>query len=268
MKKFFFGILILGFIAGCGDRKNEYVGNAPDSLSMFVPGEVKIQSNENFSLVMSAKDSLFILGNRPPGQTIYLLNNETGQYWKCRTGSNQTYFEELSGGEWELTPTLPQPDTLKRFDISYSTSGKFRYDLVKKERITDSLFVEQIDQQIKLSGYIDTLLSYDDAFLADSVIGDSLPAITTIHIPGQEAFVITYSYMESLSGPQMMIINNRIFPLTGPCSYEYVYPFQIDNRFFIQTGSSCCECGWVIDQVFEVSGESLILVFQDDSYST
>lgn len=267
-KTLIFGVVALA-VSGCGDRKTE-TGRMDDSgrSSMFSPGKVTIRQEKAFSLLLNAKDSLYIIGSAPSGRTAYLLNNESGDFWKCETGDSIAYFEELSGIDWTLTSLTPQPDTLMRFDLSFLASEEFQYELVGKQAVSEAAFVKDIDRQIKLSGYIDTLLAYDDAFVTDTLVADSLPAISRINIPGQEVFLVTYSYMRSLPGPRLLIINNKVFPATGPCSYEYFYPFRIGDRFFLQTGSSCCECGWVIDQVFEIADNALFLVFQDDSYST
>jgi len=260
-------IIVMAF-SGCGDRKAESVRRRSGEDSMFAPGRVEIRQENRFALLLNVKDSLYIIGRVDSGQTAYLLNNETGDYLKCTTGDSLTYFEELSGVNWTLTPLSPQPGSLERFDLCYLESSAFQYRPVEKIAVADAEFVSDLDQQIKISGYIDTLLAYDDAFVTDSLVADSLPSIARIDIPGQEAFVVSYSYMGHLSGPRLAIINNKVFPATGPCSYEYFYPFRIGDRFFIQTGSSCCECGWVIDQVFEIANNALFLVFQDDSYST
>jgi hypothetical protein len=267
MKKLGFYIIIT-VILGCSDKKTETVTEMPANYhSRFLPQKVVQKAEESFALTFNAKDSLFIIGDLAKGNTVFLLNNETGEYRRAQTGETQIYFEEISNIHWHLTPVLPQPDLKTRFDLAFAHNNQINFQLIGNMMVNDSTVIADIDYEIKLSGFIDTLMAYDDKFPTDYVIGLYSPKIIKINFPEDEAFVVTYSYVDSIPGPRMIIINNKIFPLTGPCSYQHVYPFRINGRNFIQTGSTCCECDWVIDQVFEIINDSIVLAFQDDSYS-
>jgi hypothetical protein len=268
MKKPGLYFCLIIFLLSCGDKKAETVSELPKNYrSRFMPKKVVQQAEESFALTLNVKDSLFVIGDRDKGKNIFLLNNETGDYCQAQTGEPQIYFEEISDVHWQLTPILPQPSRNSRYDLAFAHPEHINFQLIGNTTIRDPILIADIDKEIKLSGFIDTLLAYDDKPPTDSVVGMYKPKITKINFPGEDAYVVTYSYVDSIPGPRMLILNNNIFPLTGPCSYQHVYPFRINGRNFIQTGSSCCECGWVIDQVFEIIGDQVVLAFQDDSYS-
>jgi hypothetical protein len=268
MKKLGLCCMIIYFLVSCGDKKIETAHKLPVNYhSRFMPQKVVQKADESFALTLNVKDSLFVIGEHDKGKNIFLLNNETGEYCQAQTGQPQIYFEEISDIHWQLTPVLPQPGTNLRYDLAFTHPGLINFQLIGNIPVRDSVLIADIDREIKLSGFIDTLLAYDDKPPTDSIVGMLKPRIVKIYLPEEEAYVVTYSYVDSIPGPRMFILNNNIFPLTGPCSYQHVYPFLINGRIFIQTGSSCCECGWVIDQVFEIINGQLYLAFQDDSYS-
>lgn len=267
MLKLLFLYIVLFVLAGCSDKKSEKNTPLSSDYSGLIPGKVGQQLDEAFALTFVANDSIFLIGEYEPDRTVFLLNNEKGDIYRAKTGSQQVYYEKLLDIHWELTALKPQPKTETRLDLAFANENKINFKATPAIAITDSLFIANIHREIKLSGLIDTLLSYDDEFPSDSLVGIYKPKIAKMDCQVGEAYVVTYSYVDSLPGPRMVILNNCIFPLTGPCSYQQIYPFQINDRCFIQTGSTCCECGWVIDQVFEIKKDEVVLVFQDDSYS-
>lgn len=261
---------ILIFLFACGDKRSEQATEVfipEDYHSRFTPQKVIQQIEPGFSLTFKLNDALYLIGSRKQGNDTYLLNNELGKVWKSNTGEDLEYFEKLSDVNWSLTKINDQPEQEIRYDLAFTTNDSFQYQQIPSEIINDSTFINDIDKEIKLSGYIDTLLAYDDKFPNDFVIGKRKPKITRFKLPNGEALIVTYIYLEAVPGPRMIILNNMIYPLTGPCSYQHAYPFRINNRLFIQTGSNCCECGWIIDQVFEITNDEVVLAFQDDSYS-
>jgi hypothetical protein len=268
MNKITLYLIIVSALFSCGDKKSETAVELPPNYhSRFVPKKVIQNTDKAFALTLNVKDSVFVIGDRDTGKNIYLLNNETGDFCNAKTGNPQIYYEEISDIHWQLTPVIPQPQLKTRYDLVFAHNEKINFQLIGNSVLADQNLIADIHNEIKLSGFIDTLLAYDDEFPTDSIIGTNMPKIVKIDFPNDDAYVVTYSYVDSVPGPRMIIINNNIFPLTGPCSYQHVYPFQINGRKFIQTGSSCCECDWVIDQVFEIVDDTIILVFQDDSYS-
>jgi hypothetical protein len=69
-------------------------------------------------------------------------------------------------------------------------------------------------------------------------------------------------------GPRLAILENRkVIPLTAPCSYKYLYVYKFKGKKYIQTGSSCCDCGYVGDQIFLMEKDDIKLVFEDYSFS-
>jgi hypothetical protein len=61
--------------------------------------------------------------------------------------------------------------------------------------------------------------------------------------------------------------NRKVIPLTAPCSYKQLFVYEFKGNAYIQTGSSCCDCGYVGDQIFEVGKDEIKLVFEDYSFS-
>lgn len=258
-------IFICSLFVACGVKKSEQSPPPTAEQPEAIEAETAFKPGDIFSLTFNLNDTIFVIGKLPLNETIYLLNNEDGSSWKCTAYAHRDYFEEIN---YQLTMVSPQPPADQRFDIAYAGDSFNNYHTLEKKTIHDERLILKYDSLVKNARLIESLFTQENSFFPDSVISNQTPTLRQLNIPDRRVFIIDYSFYERFSGPRFLMLDNLIFSLTGPCSYEFLFPYQLNGKIYLQTGSTCCDCGWVIDQIFEVSTDSIYLVFQDDSYST
>jgi len=150
---------------------------------------------------------------------------------------------------------------------------------VKWPKITQ---VEDARKQEELAVKIDLKKNYKDAFEgldgglnAYFIFIADLPDIWEFQFNSQTHYIVSYPISmyegdkEKRYSACFLLSPTEQYPLTGPCSF-YGLPdiFEMDGNLYLQSGSSCCECGIIVGQLFEFNGKELNAVLEDGSWST
>jgi hypothetical protein len=91
-----------------------------------------------------------------------------------------------------------------------------------------------------------------------------------VSMPGQKFLIASFEYSNEnlgVSGPRLLVINDRVYPLTGWCSYQTLNVFRLEGQYYIQSGSCCCNCGITIMELFRITPEGPMVVLSDESLS-
>jgi hypothetical protein len=141
------------------------------------------------------------------------------------------------------------------------------------EEITAKKRVQSLDKLVRNKNVLEKLRT--KAGMAwDYKLSRDLPMVHRYPIPKMETFIVAYKTLLSdegdldlLAGPRAIIINNIAYPLTGWCSYPYMRTFRLDEEYYLESGSHCCECGITIKELFKIKQTGPVEVHSDGSLS-
>jgi hypothetical protein len=256
MKNLFLFISVLCII-GCQNKRSSKSSN--DSPTIDSINGVK------FALVLQDNDSLAILGKYELNKTIYLLDNANGKLIHTSTISyNENLYPDFYK-KLEATKIRIKANNNQNY-IAYFGLKPNDYKLISQKPNNSQDFISDIDNLIKKSGYLDSIL-HNETFVKDS-LKNKFPLLFKININQTDITIATYMLM-NMHGPRFAIIKNNVFPLTHntACSYDYLYTFFMNGKYFIETGSACCGCGITGKQIFEINNDSIKTIFEDFTLS-
>ncbi|MFB9272885.1 MULTISPECIES: hypothetical protein [Flavobacteriaceae] len=222
----------------------------------------------NYSLTYWDSDTLNLWGHQPLDKNLFLINFNSGQVHKAKTISHISKEDPMADF---MDLTIIQPSIFKdKKDLDlgmFSEKEEIDFKILKFEDINDKKISVEIDSLIRKTSMIDSLLSINGEKLDNSVI-TSKPIISGLRTENVDIKIVTYMIFDnSTTGPRFAILNGKIYPISGQCSFKEIIPYMIDNELFIKSGASCCDCGIVIDKIFKVTNDSITLEFNDGSQS-
>ncbi len=220
----------------------------------------------------SKAPKLFLVGNFKAGVKITLLGLGYSQTCRAETTANKEMYG--SGDITEITTSgRPQIDSR----LALLDESVVDYSTVSGTVVTDSGKVKQIDGAVRKSNTLSSLCTraQDAMPCAMKDLEGILPKIHHFTFPGIEMFVVSYDVEISLqnmksrdTGPRVVVINNRVYPMSGWCSFYRFYVFRLNGQHYIQSGSRCCNCGMVVMELFRVTPAGVEEWLLDPSLST
>jgi hypothetical protein len=213
---------------------------------------------------------LYAVGKLKPGIQLTLLQPGLNQICMAKSIAftkqselSGSYFTELSG----------LCETPKEFGIAIANKQVWDYEQVTPKEISEADEVTKIDQLTRNSGALSALLKKAQGSIPGDLkeLEGSRPKVYLFSI--DKAVVTVVSYEEGfaentgVSGPRAIIINGRVYPLTGWCSYRTLNVFRLNGEHYVQSGSCCCECGITAMEVFRISSKGILEVLSDYSLS-
>ncbi|WP_159523899.1 hypothetical protein [Sunxiuqinia indica] len=222
----------------------------------------------NYSLTYWDSDTLNLWGHQPLDKHLFLINFNSGQVHKAKTTLHISKEDEIID-LIELTKIEPAIFEDKRdLDLAiFSDKEMIDFKLLKFENLNNESLSSEIDSLIRETSMIDSLLKINGNELDNSVI-TSTPIISELKIDNVDIKIATYMIFDnSTTGPRIAFLNGKIYPISGQCSFKELIPYLIDNELYIKTGASCCDCGIVIDKIYKITNDSILLKFNDGSQS-
>jgi hypothetical protein len=143
------------------------------------------------------------------------------------------------------------------------STGETRYEILPLNEIRDCTSIRDLDQLARASGLLEILLKKNRG--ATYALADLSPAPKVISLG--DARIVEYRYSWA-TGPRVLVLNGKISALTGQCSFPALRAFRLDGKIYIESGSSCCECGISGIELFRITPEGTVLVHSDYSLST
>jgi hypothetical protein len=249
--------------------------NASQSL-----GKPQTHPKHEFAFVIDCdwagkESSICLLGKYKRGIGITLL--EVGQPKTCLSETRDAVDHKDEAGDilYPFTPIFPvaQCGSVHSYSIAVLSSRISSYQIVKMEEITAKKWVQSLDKLVRNKNVLEKLRT--KAGMAwDYKLSRDLPMVHRYPIPKMETFIVAYKTLLSdegdldlLAGPRAIIINNIAYPLTGWCSYPYMRTFRLDEEYYLESGSHCCECGITIKELFKIKQTGPVEVHSDGSLS-
>lgn len=218
---------------------------------------------------------LTLLGKQPTGVTVTLLNFKTGQSFTSNTVSVKKAYDEI-GNPIIFTTLDKQPPKGQQLTEGYSIAvvkaAPQLFKLMSPIKMNSAFQAEAVDTEVKEGDFLSKLLKDGNTTNSSeylSILTNRRPMLYQFNLPGMDITVGHYPLFLNYGtiGPRLIIINSKIYPLSGQCSGKDFQVYQLGLDFFIHSASTCCECGLHIEEIFELNEDGVIKVFANDGYS-
>jgi hypothetical protein len=270
---FCIGIITISCSHGSEKNKNKSLVLAANKVkNNTVQKADSLQDKENqkplYALTYWRNDTLYLFGKFDSGLTVTLINNKDRMLFKTTTDFYQLPSDDMNS-EIGLTNINSQPktDNWKDFEYSILTDIPSDYVVLDSNKYVD-ISIRRVDSLIRKTTIIENLLEKSGQKESmEYSIGTSLPTVKSYDINGFPLYIISYKYFDGPNGPRIVQYQDKLFPLTGQCSYDKIYVYRLNSRYYIQSGSTCCGCGYTVFQIFEITEHLIKLIYDDDSFA-
>lgn len=268
IKKILYISIIIILFSKCTNVLRRTEKNENDSISIenfkFIEN-TKI-SNNKYSITFNNNDTIYLFGKFPLNQDITIVDYHFKKTYNSKTNGYFVFEDELLGKK-VLTSILPIKD-YKNEDFCFAFIGnKFKQtEFQYIEYITDELVIFKIDSLVRATDYLNKLLITNNGIIEfkDTILHKT-PEIKRVKANNFEYYVVTFNMKGDYEiGPRLIVLNEKkVFPLTGQCSFENIFPFSINGINYIQTGSACCGCGIIGFQLFVIEKDNVKNEFEE-----
>jgi hypothetical protein len=228
----------------------------------------------DFTIAVNCRDGdspkLCLGGKFKAGIDVILLQSGARKICAARTTSAIVDIESNGNTFTELSGSCDVP---KGFAVAILKKTVRDYELLIPKKIIKASLISKTDRSIRSSGALLQLLKQAQDLIPGEMkeLDDISPQLHQIVLPDLNVNIASYDQFPDnanyVSGPRVIVINSRVFPLTGWCSYRNFNVFRLNGRHYVQSGSCCCGCGITIMEVFQITPNGLIKVISDDSLS-
>lgn len=213
--------------------------------------------------------SLCLVGRFKATTNVTLLESVPGNACTAKTTSlveksesSGAYFTKLNG-----SCKIP-----KEFVVAVLKKPVQDYASVPPKEIVNADTISKIDRAIRNSRVLLKLLKKAQDLVPGKIkeLEGSIPKIYEFKLPDSNVFIASYessSENTGVSGPRVIIINDRFYPLTGWCSFMTLNVFRLNDQYYVQSGSCCCNCGISIMELFRITSKGLVSVVSDGRLS-
>ena len=219
-----------------------------------------------FEFIYLFGESMTILEEHKPGIPITLLEIGKPRLCKTKTGEILKEYSDYLGVTILYTKLLPAADCgfVMDYSLSVVRNKVEQYDIIPVTMVEDERLARSLDRKIKATDVLQKLLLRSGGIKYE-VQTLKPPVVYRYAFPGLSVYVVQYGFKKrpGLIGPRVVVIDDSIYPLTGQCSYSHLRGFRLNSDYYIETGSSCCDCGITGQEVFQITPTSVELVFKD-----
>ena len=263
MKQFsFFSILIILDVA-CHNNSTD--NNKPLLDSVSIAAKHLIDSTKTdtslFCLVTNFNDTLTLFGKFELNKNVTLIDNSAGRVYETKTLSYHAVLES----DWEpYVETLigTQPNKKNNIVFGFFGNKPKDYHVIPKNNLDNPVQIHKMDSLITNSENYDKLLKDVGWETNDSRLNKATIELMEFNVEGKKIFIVTYKLSDCI-GPRFAVINNTVFPLTGPNSLEHINAFVMNKTFYIETGSGGCNSGEVGYQIFELTEKGIENIYEN-----
>lgn len=248
------------------------------SYSQTAPAKKQIGGTRaplRFSLIHTTTGGkIALLGKHSAGVSVAFLNLSRNSIFSCRTALVKSETSEF-GDKVTYTTLDKQPPNSELENLSNTVvlnGTGTDYEIIRTVRNTDQASIKSIDRSIRDGNFLGKLIRQNaeltpvKEYLAK--LKKRLPMAYDLPISDKAIRLFEYTgFIDAETiGPRFLVINSKIFPLSGQCSGKLLI-FRFDGRYFINSASNCCECGLNAQETFEIRANTVIKIFSDYSYS-
>jgi hypothetical protein len=208
---------------------------------------------------------LCLLGKFKAGTKVTFLQPETGNRCVVKTTSRTEEYESSGAYLTRVTGSCPAS---KDFMVGVLEKSVLDYERLSLTEIKEAGTIRNIEKSIRSSKALLILLEKAQGIAGEiKQLEGITPKVYRVALPGLNMFIASFRDKEKICGPQVVILNGNVYPLTGWCSYPTLNVFRLNGRHYIQSGSFCCDCGITIMELFLITDQGPIVEHSDSSLS-
>lgn len=248
---------------GMIELDHAYLLRLPDSLK-FNP------QKEGFAFLINYEIAM-VQALLETGRRLNFLDHREKKIYTAKSLENRQLVEELFIHEVTTTDL----DTSLKPSLVY-VGEKADPKWISLKEINDPDKISNLKERISLKDtYSDEFEAYGGPLGGILRILSDDPSVWEFRFQDKKHHIVTYHIYDaentgySADAATFLLSPTKIFPLTGPCSFDkFPVLFLMNKKLYLQGGSSCCDCGIIVDQLFEYDGEKLKAILEDGSWST
>lgn len=221
-----------------------------------------------FRLTQWMLDTTMLYGKYPLNETVYYLDDSTGLSYKAKTILHHSHWDESISDTVVYTMTEPMffPNPQK-INVAIQSDTALDFTLLKSTSVKNTESVEYYDSIIRASGLLDSIQVADGKNynkLNFQIHND----IRNVVYNDFSFMIVSYLLFDgTTSGPRFIVLNDKVYFLTGLCSFQDFSIFTINGHLLVKTGTSGCDSAILIDQIFEIRKDGIFEIFSDSSRS-
>jgi hypothetical protein len=209
---------------------------------------------------------LNLFGTIKPDTMVTLIGISTPETCKTSTTGNLMYEDEVKSFPY-TTLRLNSCEDPRKYSMAIINEEVKSYSLLQLKKIDDQRTISRLHELVLSSNVLKEMVhrAQDEIDGDYSAIVQRPPNIYQYPIAKVNAYIVEYG--SSGNNPRVIVLADKIYPFTGWCSYEYMKSFNLNGRYYIESGSSCCTCGGTSMELYEVKPGSVRLVHEESSLS-
>ena len=272
MKRVIFTIISSVIIISCNNSLKQRIPQLQNDLfpesSNYHVDTIIIKQIE-YALIVHNRDSVCLYDTYELGKPVTIINFDSGLLFETSTFAYTKYESEFESKV--LTTIKDQPsNSITDESVAYFSKKPSDFILFETEKINNYILSKSIDSLIRKSSLIDSLLLHNKCSeeYEYSSLNGVLPSLIGLSYKDNRIIIATYEMFEGVVGPRLAVFNeNKVVPLTGQCSFEFLSYYSMNGKYYIYTGSGGCECGINAIEIFEIKSDTIVRTFQDYSFS-
>lgn len=222
------------------------------------------RSSPNFALLSDSSDrsktAFRLNGKFPIGVQVRLLEKNFSETCLAET---RAHIQDNFNPE-RIYTELEALDCRSPQDYSIAVMGGVltSYEVVRGKEIKDARISDMLDEKVRGTPVLSGLAGKaQEKRLSEgewSLYGVK-PRVLKIQFQGAQVLVAVYDLKES-AGPRAFFFKNTIHPFTGWCSLPFIRTFLLNGTPYFESGSKCCDCGIVIQEIYKVGEKGVELI--------
>ena len=269
-------LFLLLFLSACSSEKVESTTHLTEKRRISTEDTTTIQNSRdqvplyhhNFSFI-SRIDSVSVFNKIALDKKCYLINTTTLSTIAAVTVAHQPLILEASGLHKIITRVATASSS--SYDLAYF-GHQADISAVPTDSVTDLSLIDSLHRKIDLlhssehhfTKYGNSISNFDSLLSPHS-------AIIQFDYLGETCFLVQYYWQfhqdYQQQGIAVLVTPMGIYPLTGPCSSS-INLFTLNERLYLKTNANCCDCGSIVDLLYEYDSIELMTVLEDGSWST
>jgi hypothetical protein len=223
----------------------------------------------NIFYPLYSEDTVMIFDSIKINQECYLIDYKRKCVKQTKTVKHRILWTEI----FEKKITLTESKSNGGYQLAF-VGDSLVVDWVDKTEVNNREIKVWINNNLNIQDYSEYFEEYgsDLEQYADKTDNNCIVEV----IPYQDENLFMVSYMLEtypnyiVKGPSFIIsyTDKRIYPLSGPCTNSDANLFIANDKLYIHTYSNCCNCGVIVEQLFEYNNKKLTTIIENGAWST
>lgn len=227
-------------------------------------------------LYINNNNQVCVYGKHKSGTNVSLINLNEKKIINYKTKNSLSEINNDLGEKIQYTvlDNPPPIEELDNFERTAILNGVGRdFEIITSVESNDLIQISLMDSLIKSQNMLAKTLKIN-AELTDlneylEALKDTKPFVQKVTTGSFSFEIIQYPSPATKegNGPVYIWQNGKIKQLSGQCSRP-ILVYKYDGNFYLNSSSSCCECGLSAEETFQINKSNFKIVFSDYSYST